>query len=58
MILKNSSNFKGNVVINNGTIEVSALGANEGNEYGALGHYSNAITINGAALLAPTTPAR
>ena len=52
VILKNSSNFKGNVVINNGTIEVSALGANEGNEYGALGHYSNAITINGGGMLA------
>lgn len=52
VVLKNSSNFKGSVVIDNGTIEVSALGANEGSEYGALGHYSNAITINGGGMLA------
>lgn len=50
--IKNTSNFTGTITINNGTLEVASLGANEGSATGSLGHYNNAITINGGGMLA------
>lgn len=52
VILKNTGTFTGNVTINNGTLEVASLGANEGSATGSLGQYTNAITINGGGMLA------
>lgn len=51
-IIKSTSNFTGKITINNGTLEVAGLGANEGSATGSLGHYTNAITINGGGMLA------
>jgi len=53
-ILKNSSTFTGTITINNGVLEVSSLGANEGSEHGALGQYTNVITLNNGGMLATT----
>lgn len=49
--LENTNSFKGQVTINNGILEVLTLGANEGEEYGGLGHYSNEIVMNNGGIL-------
>lgn len=51
-IIKSTSSFTGKITINNGTLEVAGLGANEGSAIGSLGHYTNSITINGGGMLA------
>ena len=51
-IIKSTSNFTGKITINNGTLEVAGLGANEGSATGSLGHYNNAIVLNGGGMLA------
>ncbi len=52
--LKNTSTFTGTIQINNGTLEVAALGANEGAVTGALGQYANTITLNNGGVLSVT----
>lgn len=51
VVLNNISMFKGGIQINNGVIEVASLGANEGAENGALGHYTNEIVLNNGGVL-------
>lgn len=52
--LKNTSTFTGQINIYNGTLEVETLGANEGSANGALGHYSNTITLDNGGILSIT----
>lgn len=51
VVLNNTSTFRGSIQINNGVLEVASLGANEGEENGALGHYTNEIVLNGGGVL-------
>lgn len=52
--LKNTGAFTGSISIYNGTLEVATLGANEGTPSGALGHYSNEITLDQGGILSYT----
>ncbi|WP_302988208.1 autotransporter-associated beta strand repeat-containing protein [uncultured Muribaculum sp.] len=52
--LKNNSTFTGSIQINNGVLEAVQLGANEGTSTGALGQYTNEITLNNGGTLAVT----
>lgn len=52
--LKNVSGFTGNIDINNGILEVASTGANEGASTGALGVYTNKVTLKSGGILAFT----
>lgn len=52
--LNNISSFTGKIEIYNGVIEVGTLGANEGDNNGALGHYSNKILLDKGGILSIT----
>lgn len=49
--LSNLNSFTGTITIDNGTLAVATLGANEGAATGSLGHYNNPITLNGGGML-------
>lgn len=50
VILANTGDFTGNIAIYNGILQANTLGADEGTETGALGKYTNPITIDGGVL--------
>ena len=55
VVLANTGDFTGNIAIYNGTLQANTLGANEGTETGALGKYTNPITIDGGVLAVNST---
>lgn len=55
VVIKNVNGFKGNVTIYNGAIEGTSFGCNEGQANGALGHYTNTVTLTGGGILAAKT---
>lgn len=56
--LKNKSSFRGDITINNGTLEAATVGSDEGEENGSFGHYSNVINVAKGATVSIATGSR